>query len=368
MNIDEPKILIIDDEETICNACAQVFTQEGYAVETCCEGVSGLKKCDSFEPDIVFVDLKMPGIGGMEVLEKIAEKDRHIVLIVITGYATIESAVESMKRGAFDFLPKPFTPDELRIITARALDKRRISLEAECLRKEKEKMRRNFISLLSHELRTPLVAVMQYLEVLAEGIVGEVSSEQATIIKRMKIRMNELLSLIDRWLRLSRIEELKLREEFEDFLVSSTINEVIDMMKPLAREKNVSLHAERMADNIIVNGDKEMIKEIFTNLINNAIKYNRENGNVIIKSREDENFWVIDVCDTGIGIPEGEIVHIGEEFYRIKREGSAAGSGLGLAVVKKILDIHEGRLEIKSELNRGSTFSVYLPRTSITTE
>ena len=362
VKIKSSKILIIDDEKPICDACCQVFSKDGYLVETCLEGESGLKKCDDFGPDIVFVDLKMPGIGGMEILEKISEKDKNIVLIVITGYASIESAVESMKRGAFDFLPKPFTPDELRIITRRALVKRRASLEAERLRKEKERMRQNFISLVSHELRTPLVAVKQYLEVLGNGIVGEISTKQEKIINRMKIRIDELLSLIDRWLKLSRIEELKLKEGFEDFSISLVINEAIDLVKVLANEKNVSLRVKSTSHNIIVNGDREMIKEIFTNLINNGIKYNREGGSVAIKSKEEENFCVIDISDTGIGIPEQEIAHIAEEFYRVKREGYAAGCGLGLAIVKKILDIHNGRLEIKSKLNQGSIFSVYLPK------
>jgi len=367
MTMNNPKILIIDDEATICQACSQVFIQDGYSVETCLEGASGLKKFDCFKPDVVFVDLKMPGIGGMEVLENIIEKDENIVLVVITGYATIESAVESMKRGAFDFLPKPFTPDELRIITRRALEKRRASLEAERLREEKERMRQNFISLVSHELRTPLVAVMQYLEVLGGGIAGGISLEQAKIVNRMKIRIKELLSLIDRWLRLSRIEELNLKEEFEDFSLNGVIEEVIDVVNPLAQEKDVSIHVKPMVHKILVSGDKEMIKEVFANLISNGIKYNREGGKVIVDAYDRGHFWVIDISDTGVGIPEQAIPHIIEEFYRVKREGSAAGSGLGLAIVKKILDIHDGKLEIKSELNQGSTFSVYLPRTSVKT-
>lgn len=367
MIMNNPKILIIDDEEAICDACCQILSEEGYLIETSFEGATGLKNIDNFKPDVVFIDLKMPGLGGMEVLEKITRKDKNIVSIVITGYATIESAVESMKKGAFDFLPKPFDPEELKIITERALEKRRASLEAERLKEEKERMRKNFIALVSHEMRTPLVAVMQYLEVFSGGIAGIMSQEQTKIVNRMKIRLNELLLLIDRWLKLSRIEELKLKEGFQDFTLSQVINEAIDLLKSLAQEKNVSLEVKSIPDNIIINGDKEMIKEIFTNLINNGIKYNREGGTVTVESRKQENFWVIDISDTGIGIPEQEIAHVGEEFYRIKREGSAAGSGLGLAIVRKILAIHNGKLEVRSKLNQGSTFSVYLPRTSTKT-
>jgi two-component system sensor histidine kinase/response regulator len=359
------KILIIDDEEMICSTCSQVLCQEGYVVETCFNGNSGLVKFDEFNPDIVFVDLKMSGMSGDEVLKQIKEKNKNVVSIVITGYATIESAVESMKNGAFDFLPKPFTPEELRIITRRALEKRRISLETERLRQEKERMRQNFISLVSHELRTPLVAVMQYLEVLITcGNTYGVSSEQITIINRMKIRLRELLAIIDRWLRLTRIEGLQLKEEFEDFPLSVVIREAIELIEPLAKEKNVRVWIKPSAHSTVVNGDREMLKEVFTNLLNNGIKYNREGGSVVIEVRNEENFWIIDINDTGIGIHEKDIAHIGEEFYRVKREGSTAGCGLGLAIVKKIVDVHSGRLKIKSKLNKGSTFSVYLPQIS----
>lgn len=362
MKIDNSKILIIDDEKAICDACCQVLSGEGYLVETSFEGTTGLKRVGDFKPDIVFVDLKMPGMSGMEVLAKIREKDENVVLIVITGYATIESAVESMKNGAFDFLPKPFTPDELILITRRALEKRSVSLEAERLREEKERMRHNFIALVSHEMRTPLVAVIQYLEVFSSGIAGIMSQEQMKIVNRMKIRLNELLLLIDRWLKLSRIEDLKLEEGFEDISLCSVIQEVIDLVKPLAREKNVTLEVKSIPSDITINGDKEMIKEVFINLINNGIKYNRKGGRVTIESREQDNFCVFDISDTGIGITDQEIVHIGEEFYRVKREGSAAGSGLGLAIVRKILAIHNGKLQVKGRLNEGSTFSVFLPK------
>ena len=362
--MNQPRILIIDDEETICDACSQVFRHDGYLVETSFEGVGGLKKVDEFKPDLVFVDLKMPGISGIEVLERIKEKDKEIVPIVITGYATIESAVESMKHGAFDFLPKPFTPDELLIITKRALEKRRIALEAEVLRREKENMRQNFVSMVSHEMRTPLAAVIQYLEVLTKGFAGSVSAEQSKIINRMKIRLNELLALIDRWLKLARIEDLKIKENFTDFAVVPLVNESVELVRPLAQEKNVEIGIKVPKEEVLVFGDPGMIKEVFANLIHNGIKYNQKGGKVNIEVRPDKEAWVVDFSDTGAGIPANEVEHLGNEFYRVRREGGAVGTGLGLAIVKKILDIHGGRLEIKSELNKGSTFSVYLPRGS----
>ena len=162
-------ILVIDDEEAIRDSCSQVLSKDGYATETAENGQIGLRKIREVKPDLVLIDLKMPGMSGMELLEEIGRIDPDIVSIVITGYATIESAVEAMKLNAYDFLPKPFTPDQLRIVIERGLERRRLTAESARLRREKEMMRENFITLVSHQLRSPLASVKQYFGVIQEG-------------------------------------------------------------------------------------------------------------------------------------------------------------------------------------------------------
>ncbi|MEO0206881.1 MAG: response regulator [candidate division WOR-3 bacterium] len=358
-----PKILVIDDEPTICDACSQILTDKDYSVEIANNGSDGLKKFENSNPDVVFIDLKMPGVSGLDVLKAIVEKKTNSVPIVITGYASIETAVESMKNGAFDFLPKPFTAEELVVITERAIAKKKVLDEKEKIEKEKEMMRQNFISFVSHELRTPLVAVMQYLEVLSGGMAGAVTEQQKNILDRMKIRLNELLDLINRWLKLARIEELSLRESFQDFAIGQVVEEAIELLRPLADEKKIKIEKKIISESTRVFGDRDLIKEVFVNIITNGIKYNKEQGSVFIDCRQNGSYVAVDISDTGMGISESELSKLGEEFYRVKREGIASGSGLGLAIVKKILDIHNGKLEMKSKLNEGSTFSVYLPLT-----
>lgn len=354
--------MIIDDEKAICESCSQVLTQEHYRVAVSHDGMSGMDKIDDFKPDVVFVDLMMPGLSGIEVLPRLREKDPYLVPIVITGYATIERAVEAMKLGAYDFLPKPFTPEQLRIITRRALDRRCAALETERLRQEKESMRQNFVSMVSHELRTPLVAVMQYVEVLLKGFAGSIGSEQLKIVERMNLRLTELLRMIDRWLKLARIEDVYLKEEFQVFNLPAVIIESIETLKDTAENRNVSVEFDTQDNEGAVFGDPVMLKEIFTNLIGNGIKYNQEGGVVQIVLSQQEDYWVVDVSDTGCGISEEEVPRLGDEFYRVKREGAAPGIGIGLAIVKKILDIHGGRLKIDSKLGKGSKFSVFLPK------
>ncbi|OGC42050.1 hypothetical protein A2Y85_00485 [candidate division WOR-3 bacterium RBG_13_43_14] len=221
-------------------------------------------------------------------------------------------------------------------------------------------MRQNFISLVSHEMRTPLVAAMQYLELMGGNIVGALNTEQTRIVNRMKSRLSDLLALIDRWLELARIEDHQVTDDFETFDFSPVVKEALEIIKPLADEKKIKIR-DMSGDDVKLNGDRNMIKEIIVNLVSNGIKYNREGGEVTVQKKQESGFIVIDISDTGFGIPEEELGRIGKEFYRVKREGLAVGFGLGLAIVKKILDIHNGRLEIKSAVDQGSTFRMYLP-------
>ena len=132
----QANILIIDDEETMRDSCRQTLSRDGNRVEVAEDGSKGLSLLRTESFDLVILDLKMPGLSGMEVLKRIKEDDPEVVVIVITGYATVESAVEAMKRGAYDFIPKPFTPDSLRVIVKRALDRRELALENVLLRDE----------------------------------------------------------------------------------------------------------------------------------------------------------------------------------------------------------------------------------------
>ncbi len=129
-------ILVVDDEESMRDSCRQALLRDGNRVEAAEDGLKGLAMLEKESFDLVILDLKMPGMSGMEVLQKIKEEAPEVVVVVITGYATVESAVEAMKEGAYDYIPKPFTPDSLRIIVDRALERRKLSLENVLLRTE----------------------------------------------------------------------------------------------------------------------------------------------------------------------------------------------------------------------------------------
>lgn len=357
-------ILVIDDEEAMRDSCSQVLIKEGYQVETAGDGETGLQKVREVKPDLVLVDLKMPGVCGMEVLKKIRDIDPNIIAVVITGFATIDSAVDSMKQGAYDFLPKPFTPDELRLIVKRGLEKRKLALEAATLREEKKRMEENFITMVSHELRTPLVDIQQYFEVILGGITGEVAIKQRKMLGRVKERIDALLKLINDWLNMTRIKAGEVVGKFEPLDISSILMEAISFMRPEAEMKKIALEIDVTSSLNKVKGDKESLKMMFTNLISNGIRFNHEGGSVLIKAKEQEDHIIVEVSDTGIGILKENLPFIFDEFFRVKSDKTrhSAGTGLGLSIVKKIVEVHSGSIKVESELGKGSKFFVILPK------
>lgn len=362
---DKPLILVIDDEEAMRDSCTQILVKHGFRVETASDGQSGLEKATYLKPDLALIDLKMPGISGFDVLNKIKEIDPEIISIVITGYATVESAVEAMKKGAYDFLPKPFTPEELRIIIRRALERRELAKEAEKLKREKKLLEENFITLVSHQLRSPLIAIQQYFETILGGYAGETSSEIKEMLLRARERIKGLLQLINDWLDLARINRQELVFRFKPVSLRGLLEKQIETFRPLAQESSININLEVEAPSDIVMADEESLEQALANIIHNAIKYNRPQGKVIIRLREKDGRLAVDIEDTGIGIPPEHLPYIFDQFYRVPLtgRGMTKGTGLGLSIAKKIVEAHNGRIEVKSILNQGSTFTVILPLT-----
>jgi len=365
MEKDDAVVLVIDDEEAMRDSCQQVLVREGYRVETAADGESGLRKVREVRPDLVLVDLKMPRIDGMEMLKEITALDPTIVAVVITGYATVESAVEAMKCGAYDFLPKPFTPEELRIVTKRGLERRRLTLEMEALRKENERMRENFVTVVTHELRAPLVAVEQYLEVMLNEMVGSVTSKQREILEHSRKRIEWLLNLVNEWLSMSRIQRGKIVERLETVEMRDLLQESVDLVKPQADEMNIDIKVEVPEGFPAIEGDKDALSHVFMNLVSNAVKYNHEEGSVRVRAVDKEDSIAVEVADTGVGIPEGRLPFIFDEFFRVKTEEGRriTGTGLGLTIVKRIVEAHCGNVKVKSTVGEGTTFTVLLPKT-----
>lgn len=367
---DKSKILIIDDEEVVLDSCTQILKSGDYHIETAQNGETGIKVVQELKPDLVYVDLKMPGVSGFEVLEKINEIDPTIVSIVITGYATVSSAVEAMKKGADDFLPKPFTPDELRLITQRGLEKRRLVLETIALRKEKEMLRDHFAAIVSHELKSPLGAVQQNLFLLEDELSSELTEDQKNRFEHIKTRLSDLMKLIHTWLRVISAEDIeKIRDEFKPTSITTVISKAIESVQPHAMRKDIEIVTSVDKTLEPVNGDEGTLIEAVVNVLGNAIKFSRLGSEIEVTVKGQEDSILISVTDTGVGISKEDLPLIFNDFYMGKSGHVAeAGSGLGLALTRRIVEAHNGSISVESELGEGSTFTICLPTIEENTE
>jgi len=355
------RILLIDDEEIVLDSCTEILRGEPYDLATAADGTRGLALLKEFRPDLVVVDLKMPGLSGFEVLERIHEADPTIVPIVITGYATVSSAVEAMKRGAYDFLPKPFTPEEFRLIVRRGAEKRSLVLETLALRRERELLREHFAAIVAHELKAPLAAIQQNLYALERELAPLATEDQRTRLGRVKVRVGDLLQLIDTWRR-GAVDLEAVKARFAAVSVRVPVEKAVESLAVQAMRKAVELTATVPEPAPVVWGDQGTLTQVLVNIIGNAIKYSREGGRVAVTAEADGDAVRLAVADGGIGIAPDDLPHIFDAFYTAQ-PGAAGerGSGLGLAVTRRIVEAHGGAIAVQSTPGTGSTFVITLP-------
>ena len=359
---DKNKILIIDDEEIVRDSCIQILAKGDYKINTAENGEEGLETLKDFQPDLALVDLKMPGLSGYEVLDKIHELDSTIVTIVITGFATVDSAVESMKKGTYDFLPKPFKPDELRLIVQRGLERRKLVLETIALRREKEMLREQFAAIVSHELKSPLGAVQQSMYGLASNLSDKLSDEQKNKIERLQSRIADLIKLVNTWLRAISVDISTIRDNFEPTSIVDTISKAVENTQQHAVRKDISIETSMKEPIPYVNGSQVTLVEALVNIIGNAVKYTQMGGHISVDAKEEGENILIAIKDNGVGIDPDDLPHVFDDFYvgKTKPEGERR-SGVGLAITKRIIDAHDGSISVESELGNGSTFVIHLP-------
>ena len=359
----EETIVVIDDDYAMRLSCKKILSKMGFRVEAFEDGAQGLEGVARLKPSLVVVDLKMPGVSGMEVVTRVHQAHPDIVIVVITGYTTIDTAVEAMKCGAYDFLPKPFSPDELRLIVNRGLERRRLALETRRGEVEHALLKRRFITFVSHQLQTPLVAIHQYLDVLKHlDDTPDAAAKRQEWFDRCLKRTEEMQALIKDWLMLAQLERESFARQSVKVDLQGVIADILKTYEAMAASNGVSLEAQVPEHTYFVCGDRNCLSVLFDNLIVNAIKYNKPGGKVAISAEAQDGEIAVAVADTGVGIPEKYRQLLFDEFFRIEGEGAkkTAGTGLGLSICRRIVAEMGGSINVESTVNVGSTFRVRL--------
>lgn len=358
-----PSVLVVDDEEWMRDACQTILSAEGYAVLVAQDAASGLDLAARHRPDIVLVDIRMPGINGLEFLRRVKDYDPDVVGIVITGYATIQVALEAVKAGAFEFLSKPFEPEELRGTVRRGLDQRHAIRQTALLGPDLSSLRGVHMAVLAHQLKSPLSSLRQCAEVVLQGYAGDLPENARGMIEVIARRADQMISLVHDWLLLVRIEEGGgvVRQDSVD--LRELLSTLVSGRATEAQAAGVSLSLVPEGGAAEVEGDRAMLQELFANLVTNAIKYTPRGGSVRIElGSEGAASVFVKVTDDGPGIPADEQARIFEPFYRGKAQRGISGDGLGLPISRRIARGHGGELSVKSAEGRGSEFRVVLPR------
>ncbi len=370
------KVLIVDDEPGICSGISRIlsnysvdfpFLEEEFTFETqeVSSGEAAIEIIDKNGADIVLLDNKLPGIYGIDVLEYINKKQIDCSVMMITSYASLDLAIKATNNGAYNFVPKPFTPQELKTSMesiTKHLYLRRMTTK---LNKEDKQIRNQFLAVLSHELKLPLSAIEGYLRVMKEKLAGNNIDDYEEMINRSLERMKGMRSLITDLLDLTRIESDKKNKYIKKIDVADIALISREIINPMAIQKNVKIYIESEPEQIFFNADPETIEIIFNNLISNGVKYNKDNGEVHCVIAESPEFIKISISDTGIGMNEEDIPKLFQEFVRIKNEKTKkiTGSGLGLSITRKIVeDIYHGKISVTSIPDVGTTFTIELPK------
>ena len=368
------KILVVDDEPGIRSGISRIlrnfrvdypFMEEAFDFEVfeAATGEAGIELIESCKPDILLLDNKLPGIQGTEVLEYVRDKQYQIIVVMITSYASLELAIKATSDGASDFIPKPFTPQELRSSIENIAKKIFLKRMTQTLKDTGKQIRFQFLSVLSHELKAPLNAIEGYLKMAKERQLGDKMEDYDAIFNRTLERIHGMRTLILDLLDLTKVESGKAQRNIVAIDLVQSMQSAIDAIQPYAiqRDIRIKLHG---AKHVVMNADTNEVDIIFNNLLSNAIKYNKEGGSVDVSITNEDGHVQIRVDDSGIGMTDAEKGKLFQDFVRIRNEKTKniTGSGLGLSIVKKLTDNYGGTINVTSIPDQGSTFIVSLPK------
>ncbi len=371
---DNIRLLLVDDEEGFRAALARRLAKKGFNLLQASDGAQCLDILGGNPMDVVVLDVKMPGISGIDTLRAIKQAFKKIQVILLTGNVAIADGVEGIKAGAFDYLTKPVEIDHL-------INKIRQSFAMSHLEEEKQKQAEyraklekkmidtdRLVSLgilstgVAHEINNPLAIINESAGFMKQVIdtdeMSKFGQKDALImgiekieksVKRARKITHQLLGHVK-----------KSGSQFTKVNLKTLVYEILGLLKKEIKDKQISIHWEIQNDKIIIWSDPYQIRQVLINLLNNAVHALKQNGFISISFHEIKNDVILEIKDNGVGIPEDNLRKIFDPFFSTKSFDE--GSGLGLFVVHKIIDGLDGEIEVTSEVGKGTCFSIKFPK------
>lgn len=375
MKKSDVKILVVEDEEIIRNMFKLSFERWGYQADAAGNGKEALDKCQDNTYHIIVTDLNMPIMTGMELLKKVKARWPFIEVLVITGFATIESAIEAMKLGAHDFILKPVNFDHVQFTINKCFQRLSAQAENTELRElnakltELNELKDKFIYITNHEIRTPISIIKGYLDLL-KTFYEEPEEEIEEIFEIVENTVLEMSEMLERLHILEGIDQPQKRIIEEAIDLKMLMRRIYREISLLFNSRKIDLKIQMDSGPLTVDGDPREVRLVLRELLQNALKFTADGGKVRVKLESKNNQILYSVQDSGIGIPVDKQEIIFESFYEVqdsmnhstsKKDFMGGGLGIGLNLVKEIVNSLHGKIWVESDSGKGAIFKVTLP-------
>ena len=390
-----PVLLAIDDDPDNRAFLTKAVSKQGFDVVVAPNATQARRQLDGRRPALIFLDVQMPEESGLSLLPQMLRDFPESVVVMMTAYGSEQVAAEALRGGADDYIAKPIDLHRLRELLERNLEKQRLRAERQSLverlkdsnrylmrqhaalrqadeeilqvnrqLEQSSRYKSEFLANMSHELRTPLNAIMGFSEILLDVTMNLTSGERTEFLRNIHSSGQHLLGLINDILDLAKIEAGKMDLHAEDMPVTQALQEVTAILEPMARQQGLQLKMVGAAEAGVIKADRSKFKQVLYNLLSNAVKFTPAPGTITVSVRDSAEHLTVSVEDTGIGMKPEDLPKLFREFEQI--DGSYTrryqGTGLGLALCRRFVEMHGGRIWAESQFGQGSIFTFTIPR------
>ena len=390
-----PVLLAIDDDPDNRAFLTKAVVRQGFDVVTAANATQARRGLDGRRPALIFLDVQMPEESGLSLLPQMLRDFPESVVVMMTAYGSEQVAAEALRGGADDYIAKPIDLHRLRDLLERNLEKQRLRAERQSLvarlkesnrylmrqhaalrRADEEILQVNrqleqssrykseFLANMSHELRTPLNAIMGFSEILLDATMNLTAGERTEFLRNIHSSGQHLLGLINDILDLAKIEAGKMDLHAEEMPVMEALQEVTAILDPMARQQGLQLRTVGGAEVSVIKADRSKFKQVLYNLLSTAVKFTPAPGTITVSVKDSPEQLTVSVQDTGIGMKPEDLPKLFREFEQI--DGSYTrryqGTGLGLALCRRFVEMHGGRIWAESQFGKGSAFTFTIPR------